>query len=1510
MKRRLRTLFPPLDRSYRVGDLSPLLIGGMIEPVAGGDGGINRDVLCQSLTDPVCQPSRLLIGIDPWWKMLEGDHLDVYWDTELIATHDVVPEDINERILLPVPGELIKDGWAEKVFYRLTREVTEAAEESSSKRIKVKRELPGGFDHNPALPGHSELKAPEPPADIIENGVDQQWARDGFTLTIQTYPGRMARDTIGLAWGDVVVSHVVSEAEADSNDPIQIPIDQTIILAAGDSENLVVDYEVYDEVYNFAKPRSMQTSVSVEAGAWRLDAPIIGEGSPTIDLGDLESRNVIVHILAREDNFTWDDEVEMTWLGTDKNGEQLTFNASFIIDSLPEIYDVEVPNAVVRATLGGSGQATYVLKKANGDPWLSSKRATVRIVGEAPLPAPSIFELIGDTLAPDLERAHVEIPDYGMEAGDFIVLSWLGTKANGSIYLHEDTHNVTGNEAGAHESLYIPVMGEHISILKNGTLDVSYNVSNDAWLTASTRRSEHLLVKVSERYAQLPAPSIVEAPDAVLDPELHPDSVTLRVGYDGTEAGDLLTWYWQGISEEGSGTDSFPITTGSAGDTLDFTIARSLIEPNINNEVQVFYTLKLGSTGEYQYSAVLNLTIGKLIGDLPPPAVQDASAGVLDPMKVPDGAKVTVKYGSMEQQDVITLVWLGSPNGGTPPDQEAHGSDSGEIVFTVPPEVIGANIGREVFVSYRVKRYTAEKNSETLRLSVLFGDPDNDLPHPTITQADSQAMTLNLATFAGNATVTVAKWPFSETGQRVWLRLEGENSTGGFSSIPLLEGAELTSNQALIGLSEPASRNELEKLGQDTRLTVICNVAFDGVDSESVAVAFPEAVYDFKLHYDWLTPVIVNVRDLDGEVENDETTYYSKVTASGTSTVLAELEILDGASPMDTTRASEAGNWTIELPRLQAKSYSLTAKALDDSSLISRPRTFKVLPNLTPIIEQVKDSRGLVSNGGTTVDVALTVSGQASPDEQVELFDNDVSKGKLHTDGDGMWTVTLSPLSIGSHEFRAKAHYGTEPQSELWKIKIETAMAPTIASVTDSKNVEVPPEGFTVDVNVALSGSANANLQVEVFDANRSLGMPTATPAATWSLPVAGLSLGRHVMKARACYGENLESDERGFTVTADVAPSITSVVDPAGTAVPPGQSTFANTVTASGQASIGQQVQVLDGDTPKGNATADGNGRWGREVSALATGFHTLKARALYGAGGRDSTPWSFNVLQATVPQLIHVKDPNGEVGQNGSTVYIALTVTGTAAAGQQVDILDNNASKGSTSVTAAGEWSLSVSGLVLGNHSIKAKGLYGERPDSNVRNFRVESPVPDFVLNTSQVSLSGGFWGLVGYPGHAPLSWPANTRYQRVPSSGVAPYSYSSSDTSKAMVSADGWVTSVSNGSSVITVRDAQGRSGNYTVVVSNVRLGYGLGNDTFKGAQGTASSRGLRIPSLGELRSIYAMYGNRWPMGNGHYWSTDGAGLWKNYVKNLVTGEELAFSVKHENFGSYAYIVAIAP
>ena len=1497
MKRYSRTLFPPLDQNYSTLALRPVLISGMVEDVLDHDGGINLSI--------VEDPSGVLSAVDPWLRMQVGDRVKIHWDGVLMGERVVAEADIDNRMFFRLESTAIEAGRKKEVYYSLTRVGSSVPEDSVLRSLLVKLDRPGGKDRDPHLPGHSELAAPQLPQDVIDNGVDAQSARDGIPVTIAAYPGRAARDTVELRWGVVSIRHVISVEEAPGNGPIVIQVKQADILAAGDSANLLVHYQVYDEVWNFSEQWSLQTFVPVDAGAWKLDAPIIQDAiNGEIDLGHLGSADVTVRIAVTADPFERGDTVTMTWLGTTAAGTPLEHSQSVSITNIPAIYDTTVPNALVREMINGTAQASYVLTKANGDPPQSSKRAAVRITGVAPLEIPRILEVIGDVLDPYVERAHVEIPVYdGMANGDLIDLAWLGTRTDGAPYLYETQHVVTANEAG--NVVYIPVMGEHIALLENGTVDVSYRVSNDAWQVRDVRVSEHLVVKIGQHRSELPAPIIVEAPDGVLDPEVNPGDVTLRVNYLGTVAGDTLTWYWLGHPLEGSGSDWLPITTAIAGKPVDFTIPRSLVEPNINDEVRVLYTLKRGETGAFQYSATLNLVIGKLIGELPAPTVLEASAGVLDPIDALTGATVQVSYASMEAQDRITMTWLGSPGPGTPADQEKPGNASGQVDFTVPATVVGANIGRDISVFYRVKRYIAEKQSDLTLLRVLpFGNPERDLPHPAITQADSQTLILNLATFTGNGTATVAKWPFILEGQRVWLRLEGETGSGGMHSITLLDGAVLTGAQASAGLSLSVPRTELEKLGQDTRVTMICNVAFDGVASESAAVQFPRTVYTFKLHHDWVSPQIVSVRDSKGEVADGGTTFDTAVSISGTSTIEAELEILDGTTLIETVRANATGAWSTNLSALTPKNYSFTARALDGSGLISPPRRLEVLANVTPVINQVLDSRGPVTNGGTTVDTSVTVSGLASADQQIELFDNRVSKGTTRTDGAGVWSLTVTGLTVASHPFKARAMYGTQPESAVWTVIISAAVTPTITHIKDTQAVEIPPDGFTVDTSVVLTGKASAGLEVEVFDGAASRGRSTANASGQWTITLTGLSLARHDMKVRANYGSNPESSVRKFTVTDVVTPTITRVVDPQSNAVSNGGATYANAVAVSGMASIGQSVELFDGGSSKGIASVNSSGGWSRSVSGLSVGAHSLTAKAVY-ASHPASSPWTFSVRAATAPTLI-VRDSKGEIAQGGTTAETTVTASGTAAANEQVEVFDGTTSKGKTAVGGNGSWSASVA-VALGDHSLKAVGQYGPNPASAVRQFSVISPIPEFVLNSSPVSLNGGFYAFGGYPGTLPLSWPAGTTLVRTPTSGVPPYSYSSSNTSMVRVDQNGRIYSASNGAATITVRDKEGRQGSYTVTVSNVTLVHGMGNRNWPDANRTVSGAGRRMMNMGQLRQIYNLYGSNFPMGSHECWSTDSAGLFRNWTKNLATGAEgTAYTTAPA--GGFCYVMAI--
>ncbi|WP_186828284.1 hypothetical protein [Pseudomonas syringae] len=175
-----------------------------------------------------------------------------------------------------------------------------------------------------------------------------------------------------------------------------------------------------------------------------------------------------------------------------------------------------------------------------------------------------------------------------------------------------------------------------------------------------------------------------------------------------------------------------------------------------------------------------------------------------------------------------------------------------------------------------------------------------------------------------------------------------------------------------------------------------------------------------------------------------------------------------------------------------------------------------------------------------------------------------------------------------------------------------------------------------------------------------------------------------------------------------------------------------------------------------------------------------------------------------------------------------------------------------------------------------------------------------PALVLDTSPVTLAGKVYLLPGSPDLLP-NFPADTTVQRQASGGQAPYQYTSSDPLVAKVDSNGLTSVRGKGTAIITATDALGASKQYTVTVTGVIHCIGLGSGSFSQISKNAGNNGARIPTIHELVDIHALYGNRWPMGNGNYWSSTvssaGIGGWNwYYVKNMVTGGN--FKLKSHN------------
>ncbi|MGY1891731.1 hypothetical protein ACW9IR_20130, partial [Pseudomonas sp. SDT291_1_S447] len=115
--------------------------------------------------------------------------------------------------------------------------------------------------------------------------------------------------------------------------------------------------------------------------------------------------------------------------------------------------------------------------------------------------------------------------------------------------------------------------------------------------------------------------------------------------------------------------------------------------------------------------------------------------------------------------------------------------------------------------------------------------------------------------------------------------------------------------------------------------------------------------------------------------------------------------------------------------------------------------------------------------------------------------------------------------------------------------------------------------------------------------------------------------------------------------------------------------------------------------------------------------------ARALYGTGV-ESAVWTLTVTATTAPTLTSAKgSPSGvEIPAAGFTVETAVTLSGIAAKGQNVEIFDGAVSKGpATAHATTGVWTLLVSALALAAHSFTVKALYGSGATSAPRTLTV---------------------------------------------------------------------------------------------------------------------------------------------------------------------------------------------
>ncbi|WP_136475159.1 hypothetical protein [Pseudomonas sp. DG56-2] len=677
--------------------LVELEVPGKTGPVPSGEWGINIAAARENFPR-----EGLQVYVPAWPQMGRGDSVAVLLAGTEITRKTVGADEVGARQTLFIPSNRITDGRT-TINYRVTR-VGQVPEDSAVTEVLVKLDRPGGQDQNGSLPGHSELKL-SLPAQIIKDGVDKEAAAKGVVATIEPYPFMAEYDEIRLTWGGQFVFHTVTESEVGS--AIEITVDETTILAAGDSGNdgLAVAFEIYDLVDNKSEDWSAEIRVVVDTGNSRLNAGIVKEArNNTLDLDALGLAPVTLQVIALPPDFEHGDEIIVTLAGTTAEGVAVDIDyPPQAIDNLPHVYEIAVANSDVRRLAKTQGAFKYRLVKSDGSVQ-HARGQFVTIVGEpTQLAAPIAKDAEQGSLDPLLPFTTIEVPwDESMAAGQVLNLQWYGTRPDDSVYFPElMPHDITNGEASAKLPIEFHVEGKHLQAIEGGGLELYYELINDQGTVRKSLTTARF--NIGQPRAELPAPIVKDATGDVLDPgNLPPNGTTLYVkSYTGIAIGDTLYFSWQG-SATGNDEDSIRINANNIGRS-EFALAISLdkVKDNQGGTVKASYWVQRAD-GRVSNSDVLRLHIGERQVQLPAPAVAEADAeGVIDPGGVPGGATVVIASAAeLAVGDSVRVVLSGKVA-----DEQTHRvTEVGEQHFNLPYAVVKANENSSIELQYHVQR--------------------------------------------------------------------------------------------------------------------------------------------------------------------------------------------------------------------------------------------------------------------------------------------------------------------------------------------------------------------------------------------------------------------------------------------------------------------------------------------------------------------------------------------------------------------------------------------------------------------------------------------------------------------------------------------------------------------------------------------------------------------------------------------------------------------------------------
>jgi hypothetical protein len=493
----------------------------------------------------------------------------------------------------------------------------------------------------------------------------------------------------------------------------------------------------------------------------------------------------------------------------------------------------------------------------------------------------------------------------------------------------------------------------------------------------------------------------------------------------------------------------------------------------------------------------------------------------------------------------------------------------------------------------------------------------------------------------------------------------------------------------------------------------------------------------------------------DSGTAGDGITNDTSLTISGTAEALSTVTVFDGATNLGTTAATAGGVFSFVDVRVlaDASSHSYTATATDAFSNTGAASSalsvaIDTSAPAAPVITGFATDTGTVGDGITS-DTSLTISGTAENNSTVNVFDGATNLGTATASGTGAWSFidvrTLANASAHTYTATATdAAANTGVASAVLNVAIDTAApaAPVITGfATDSGTLG---DGLTNDTSLTVSGTAEANSTVTVFDGATSLGTATATGAGAWSFSD-GRTLANAQVVAYTAYATDAAGNVGGLSTALNVtidtvaptSPGITGITSDTGPSGTDGI-TSDTSLTVSGTAEANSTVSVSDGATVLGTATASGAGAWSFvDARTLGNGATpSYRATATDAAGNTSAVSSFFDVfVDIAAPSV--TATTIGRTNDNTPTLLGTVSDGGSGIAGVSVTV----GGQTFAATVTAGTWSATVpAALADGTYNVTAVAT------DNAGNTATDGTSNEVIVDATSPTITITSGGLTG--------------------------------------------------------------------------------------------------------------------------------------------------------------------